>query len=67
MMSSPSLTEADIFNVARHMDVPEARHRYIVQVCAANRELKARVEALLRIYDEQQSFLEESVEDKPCG
>ncbi|HEV3117378.1 MAG TPA: protein kinase [Gemmataceae bacterium] len=57
-MAAPKLDEAAIFNVARHMAAAADRHIYVQQACCDDRELQARVEALLRAYDDQRSFLE---------
>jgi serine/threonine protein kinase len=57
-MTSEKLDEKAIFNVARRIESPEARADYLQQVCGTDGSLIARVETLLRAYDEQASFLE---------
>jgi serine/threonine protein kinase/tetratricopeptide (TPR) repeat protein len=49
--------EQEIFHAARRIDAPEARRAYLASVCGDEQGLRARVEALLRIHDESQSFL----------
>ena len=46
-MSSKQLDEEAIFHVAREITNPEARERYLVQVCADDELLRKRIEALL--------------------
>ncbi|HVX59707.1 MAG TPA: serine/threonine-protein kinase [Pirellulales bacterium] len=60
-MTVPKLDEHAIFNVARQIDAREARRLYLEQACGDDNYLFARVEALLRVYDEQQSFLQPTV------
>src|SRR5262245_22452771 len=57
-MAIPKLTEEAIFHVARLIDGPEARRTYLEHVCGEDAELRARVVALLRVYDENRSFLQ---------
>src|SRR5262249_6030959 len=57
-MTTPKLDEAAIFDRARHIEAPEARLSYIQQACAEDRNLLARVQALLRMDDEDADFLE---------
>ncbi len=57
-MATPKLDEAAIFNVARQIEAPEARLLFIQTACGEDRDLRTRVEALLRVNDEQGSFLE---------
>jgi hypothetical protein len=52
------LDEADIFEVARQIHGPEARQAYLHQACANNSDLQERIEALLRVHDEEYTFLE---------
>src|SRR5262249_19876260 len=51
------LDEAVIFDVARRIEAPEARRLYLRQVCAGAPDLLARVEVLLRVHDEDPTFL----------
>ncbi len=57
-MAMTKLDEPAIFDIARQIKAPEARRLYIEQACAEDRDLLARVEALLRVYDEEGNFLE---------
>jgi WD40 repeat protein/serine/threonine protein kinase/tetratricopeptide (TPR) repeat protein len=73
-VAEPKLDEQGVFNVARRIEVPEARRLYLGQSCGADAALRARVEALLRVYDEERSFLQSpaeglrtTVEDRPAA
>ena len=57
-MPLPTMDEKAIFNIARCIDVSEARAEYLKQVCGADPELFARVVALLEIHDQERTFLE---------
>jgi serine/threonine protein kinase len=69
----PNLNEEAVFNVARHIEAPEGRRLYLQQSCGEDRQLLARVEALLRVYDQEQSFLQAPADglhgtlDEPAG
>ena len=63
-MTTPKLDEAAIFNVARQMAVPEERRLYVQQACAAHPVLQARIEAMLRLQDQDPSFLEPPGDDR---
>src|SRR5262249_26398674 len=56
-MATPKPEEEAIFHVARRIEAPEARCRYLQQSCGDDTELRVRVEALLRVYGEERSFL----------
>src|SRR5437879_1962507 len=56
-MTTPKLDEAAIFNLARHIEAPEARRAYLQQACGGDAVLQARVDALLRVHQPEQSFL----------
>jgi tetratricopeptide (TPR) repeat protein len=56
-MVEPALDEAAIFNAARKIEAGSARREYLQQACGSDAELKTRVEALLRIHDDGQDFL----------
>jgi len=64
-MTAPKLDEAAIFNVARQIDSADVQRLYIEQVCGTDLELRTRLEALLRIYREDRSFLEQPAEGVP--
>ncbi len=57
-MTQTPLDEADIFRVARDIGTPEARVAYLRQVCGDDAALHERVVALLKVADDEQSFLE---------
>ncbi len=57
-MSTSNSDEEAIFQTARRMSVGETRNSYVKHACGNDPKLKARIEALLRIHDEDQSFLE---------
>src|SRR5262245_9189217 len=55
-MTPPSLSEEDIFQVARRIEAGAARAAYLDQVCSED-ELRGQLEALLRAHDDSESFL----------
>src|SRR5688572_28768205 len=57
-MTQISLSEEDIFQVARRIGRGEARAAYLNQACGEDVVLRDEVEELLRAHDESQSFLE---------
>src|SRR5262245_36761993 len=57
MANTPS-DEESIFKVAYQIGSPQARADYLAQVCGDDRALLDRVVLLLRMHDEQASFLE---------
>jgi serine/threonine protein kinase/tetratricopeptide (TPR) repeat protein len=61
-MPEPALTAKAVFDRAHEIDSPAERRAYLDAVCADAPALRARVEALLRAYDEAGSFL-----DTPAG
>jgi WD40 repeat protein/serine/threonine protein kinase len=61
-MAAPTLNEAEIFEKARQIEAPEARLQFVQQACAGDAALRARIEALLRVHDEEPGFLEPPVE-----
>ena len=56
-MNSQQLDEEAIFHIARQLASADARATYLDQVCAGDASLRERVEALLRIHEQEQSFL----------
>ncbi len=66
-MASPPFDEASIFNVARQIGAPEVRHLYIEQICGGDQALRTRLEALLRVYTDDQTFLERPAEGVPVA
>ncbi|MCR9293281.1 MAG: serine/threonine protein kinase, partial [bacterium] len=57
-MLAQDLNEKAIFAVAISIPVKEAREIYLDQVCKDNRDLRSRVELLLRMQEEEPEFLE---------
>jgi serine/threonine protein kinase/formylglycine-generating enzyme required for sulfatase activity/dienelactone hydrolase len=53
----------DIFDQAVELSSPTARQAYLDEACAEAPEVRRRVEALLKAYDEAGSFLEEPAAD----
>jgi serine/threonine protein kinase/tetratricopeptide (TPR) repeat protein len=62
-MAMPKLDEASIFNAARRIDDPAARRLYVREACGEDGALADRVEALLRMHDEDPTFLASPTED----
>lgn len=56
-MSIHHLDEETIFNVARRIEPASVREDYLEQICGDNPGLRARVEALLAVHDEEQEFM----------
>src|SRR5215831_17452893 len=61
-MAVQKLDEEAIFHAARHLEDIDARARYLEEVCGPDNELRARVEALLHVHEEDQCFLNSSVD-----
>ena len=57
-MSAPSIDAKAVFKVAASIESPEARRDYLNQVCGDDHELRNRVVRLLRMDEEEPSFLE---------
>jgi serine/threonine protein kinase len=51
-----------IFHAARAIPDPDRRRQYVREACGGDPALQARVEALLRVYEEERSFLESPAE-----
>lgn len=62
---TPIVDEAAIFQVARQIAPGEVRRLYLEQVCGPDAGLRARLESLLRVHDEDQSFLAAPAEGVP--
>src|SRR5438067_2333446 len=67
-------SEEEVFQVARRIDEPDARRLYLDQVCGSDAARRARLDALLRAHDQEQSFLERpaavvptAAAPPPCG
>ncbi len=57
-MTAVSLSEEDIFQIARRIDVAEARQAYLDQVCHDNAPLREQVDVLLACFNSSAGFLE---------
>jgi non-specific serine/threonine protein kinase/serine/threonine-protein kinase len=64
-MDPPTLDEAAIFNAARRIEARQVRRLYLEQACGLDRRLLARLEALLRVHDDDPSFLQAPAEAIP--
>jgi eukaryotic-like serine/threonine-protein kinase len=60
-MAVQKLDEEAIFHSARHIEAADARARYLEEACGQDQALRARVEALLQVHDEEKSFLSSSL------
>ena len=58
MPTDENINDQAIFEVARKIDSRDARDAYVRQMCSADPAMEERVQALLRAYDEDASFLE---------
>src|SRR5438132_12185467 len=56
-MAASKLDEAAVFNAARRIEELDARRRYLQETCGEDRALQARVESLLRVYEQEPGFL----------
>src|SRR3954468_9741949 len=57
-MNVVQLGEEAIYHVARGIGVPEAREAYLQQACGGDTALRDRIGALLRVCEQEASFLE---------
>src|SRR5260370_10031450 len=62
-MVMPKHEEAAILDVARRLETPEARRLCIEKACGDDGRLQARVEALIRVYDDDRGCLESPAEE----
>ena len=60
---TPTLDEAAIFNIARHLQAPDARQQYLREACGTDLAMLARVESLLRVHEQELNFLEITCRD----
>lgn len=56
-MVTHQLDEEAVFHLARQIDAPDLRAAYLSQVCQGNTVLLARVESLLAVHEEDQTYL----------
>ncbi len=66
-MAVPDRTEQAIFDVARHLPATVDRRSYMEHACGDDRNFRARVEALLRVHDEDPTFLESPANGVQAG
>jgi serine/threonine-protein kinase len=66
-MAMPPPDEKAIFNAARQLDGAEARSAYLRQACGEDDKLRGRVDALLRAFTEDQSFLQATLGALPAA
>jgi serine/threonine protein kinase/Flp pilus assembly protein TadD len=59
------LDEAAVFDVAWQIEAPTVRRLYLEQACAGDLEMLSRLEALLRVHDEDSEFLQAPAEGVP--
>ena len=64
-MPDRRLDEEEIFHVARKIPDPEARAKYLDQICSGDQRLHERVEALLQVHDQEQAFLQSESPNPP--
>jgi serine/threonine protein kinase/tetratricopeptide (TPR) repeat protein len=57
-MTPPALTAKAVFDQAHEIDSADERREYLDQACAGAPELRQKVEALLRAYDDAGSFMD---------
>ncbi len=57
-MSRAELNEEAVFDIARRIEDEATRKDYVEQACASDPALKARVNELLKLHDDEVSFLE---------
>jgi eukaryotic-like serine/threonine-protein kinase len=65
-MVAPPFDEAAIFLAARQIGIAQTRRTYLEQACSGNAQLRARLEALLKIHDEDKDFLA-AASDEMCA
>lgn len=56
-MTNRQLDDEQVFHVARRIADVEARDEYLDQVCSGDQALRERVEAMLQVHEQEQSFL----------
>ncbi len=66
-MTAQKPDEAAIFNLARQIAAADAQALYLEHVCGGNQELRGRLEALLRVCKEDQTFLEQPAVGVPAA
>ena len=64
-MPNRKLDEEAIFHVARKIPDPETQAKYLDQICAGDQPLRERVEALLKVHEQEQAFLNSESPNPP--
>ena len=64
-MPGPQLDEEAIFHIARKLDDPADRAKYLDQICAGALGLRGRVKELLEVHEHEQEFLKSSADPGP--
>ena len=57
-MATPTLDESAIFNAARHILDADAREQFLRETCGKALDIRARLDALLRVHERELTFLE---------
>ena len=65
-MAEPPIDEKEVFNRARQIEAPEERLAYLRGACGQDQAALERVQALLRVYDQEKSFLEAPAAGRPA-
>src|SRR5262245_23861185 len=65
-MAEPPIDEKEVFNRARQIEAPEERLAYLQGACGQDQAALERVQALLRVYDQEKSFLEAPAAGRPA-
>ncbi len=61
-MTNRQLDEEAVFHIARDLSDEAKRTTYLDQVCGGDLALRERVEALVKIHEQEKSFLESAQE-----
>jgi tetratricopeptide (TPR) repeat protein len=64
-MASRELDEEAIFQIARKLADPDDRSAYLGQICGGDQPLRERVEALLKVHEHEQGFLDSESPNPP--
>jgi hypothetical protein len=61
------MDEASLFNAARQIPEAEVRRAYLDRACGEDKRLRTRLEALLRVHEQDRSFLEAPAVPTPAA
>ena len=64
-MANRELDEEAIFQIARKLADPDDRSAYLGQICGGDQPLRERVEALLKVHEHEQMFLNSEAPNPP--